>query len=110
MTANHNCRGDQVLGSQGGSLLQNGYLTRSNSSRFLLESLLAALAILAEAEQFAREYQFCYWAGPIATVRTEIYPREGNLAAAMAALEPPRRQAEARAWHHESLRALLLQA
>lgn len=95
-----------------------------------------ALTTLAEADRFARQHQFGQWDGPITAVRIQALLRQSHLnaaarlagnhdlpisqarvhlaqgepAAALAVLEPARRQAEANAWRDERIQALLLQA
>lgn len=95
-----------------------------------------ALTTLAEADRFARQHQFGQWDGPITAVRIQALLRQSHLnaaarlagnhdlpisqarvhlaqgepTAALAVLEPVRRQAEANEWRDERLRALRLQA
>lgn len=95
-----------------------------------------ALTTLAQADRFARQHQFGQWDGPITAVRIQALLRQSHLnaaarlagnhdlpisqarvhlaqgepAAALAVLEPARRQAETNAWRDERLRALRLQA
>ncbi|MCB8943071.1 MAG: LuxR family transcriptional regulator [Ardenticatenaceae bacterium] len=96
----------------------------------------AALATLAEAEQFVQQKHFEHQLGGITAVRTQIHRQQGNLpaaaqlavahdlplsqarvklaqwepAAALALLEPVRQQAEANDWADLRLQVLLLQA
>lgn len=95
-----------------------------------------ALALLAEAEQFAQQRQFEQWAGVIADIRSRVLLRQGNLpaaaqiaedhdlpvsqarvllarndpAAALSLLEPVLRQAEARGWADQIAHVKVLQA
>jgi LuxR family maltose regulon positive regulatory protein len=95
-----------------------------------------ALTTLAEADRFVQERGFGHWDGEIAAVRIQIHLHQGNLtaaaqlaenqdlplsqarvhlaqdepAAALAVLEPVRRQAEANDLADKRLQALALQA
>ncbi len=95
-----------------------------------------ALAALAEADRFVRQHHFDHWVGEITAVRIQTFLHQGNLTAAaqlaethdlplsqarvklaqgdptaaLAALEPARRQATAREWADEQLRVTVLQA
>ncbi len=94
----------------------------------------AALATLAEAEQFVQQHHFNHQMGTITAVRLQTLLHQGNLTAAaqlaethdlplsqarvklaqgdptgaLAALEPVRRQAEAKDWADERLQVLVL--
>jgi LuxR family maltose regulon positive regulatory protein len=96
----------------------------------------AAETTLAETEQFVQQQHFEHWAGEIAAVRIQAHLHQGDLtaaarlaglydspinqarirlaqgdpAAALAHLEPVRRQAEARDWADLRLQVLVLQA
>ncbi|MCB8983764.1 MAG: LuxR family transcriptional regulator [Ardenticatenaceae bacterium] len=93
-----------------------------------------ALKLLAEADQFVQQRHFGHWMGAITAVRLQTLLHQGNLtaaaqlaeihdlplsqarmklaqgdpAAALAALEPARRQAEAKDWADERLQVLVL--
>jgi LuxR family maltose regulon positive regulatory protein len=95
-----------------------------------------AAALLAQADQFARQHNFVYRIPEVAAAQIPVLLRqgklaaathlaqqhqhpasqarvllaEGNPAAALALLEPVRREAEARGWQDERLKALVLQA
>ncbi len=95
-----------------------------------------ALAALAAADQFVQQHHFDHWVGEITAVRIQTFLHQGNLtaaaqlaathdlplsqariklaqgepAAALAALEPARQQAEAKEWADEQLQVLVLQA
>jgi LuxR family maltose regulon positive regulatory protein len=95
-----------------------------------------ALAALAEAGQFVQQHHFDHWLGAITAVRIQILLHQGNLTAAaqaaedhdlplsrarvhlaqndpnaaLALLEPLRRQAETRDWADEKLQVMVLQA
>ncbi len=97
---------------------------------------VGALATLAEADQFVQQHHFEHWLRAVTAVRIQILLHQGNLTAAaqlaethdlplsqarvklaqgdptaaLAALEPVRRQAEAKDWADERLQALILQA
>ncbi len=98
--------------------------------------ITAALTALDEADAFVQQHNFEHRPGEIAAVRIRALLRQGDLAAAarlaeqhdlplsrariqlaqdepaaaLATLEPVRRQAEAKAWVDEQLRVMLLQA
>jgi LuxR family maltose regulon positive regulatory protein len=95
-----------------------------------------AVAVLAEAEQFVRRHHFGHWMPEVVAVQVLTLLAQSNLAeaarlaqahdlalsqarvqlaqadpaAALALLEPLRRQAEARRWADERLKVLVLQA
>ncbi len=95
-----------------------------------------AAAILAEADQFLRQHNFAHRKAEVAAARVLVLLRQGNLTAAahlaqtqdlpislarvhleqgnpataLALLEPQRRQAEAKGWHDEQLKIMILQA
>jgi LuxR family maltose regulon positive regulatory protein len=95
-----------------------------------------AAAILAEADQFVRQHNFVYRMPEVAAAQVLTLLRQGNLAAAahlaqahelpisqarvhlaqgdtstaLAALEPLRRQVEAKGWEDERLKVMVLQA
>ena len=95
-----------------------------------------ALAALAEADQFVQKRQFDHWVGALTAVRIQtllyqgnltaaaqlvetqdlplsqarVHLAQGNPSAALAVLEPVRRQAEAKKWADEQLRVMVLQA
>lgn len=95
-----------------------------------------ALAMLAEADQFVQQHHFTHWVGAVTAVRIQTFLHQGNLTAAaqlannhdlpvsqarvhlaqndpnaaLALLEPVRRQAEARDWADEKLQVMVLQA
>lgn len=97
---------------------------------------VGALATLAEAEQFAQQHHFDHWLGVITAVRIQtflhqgkltaaaqlaethdvplsqarVHLAQGNPTAALAALEPMRQQAEAKAWVDQRLQVMALQA
>ena len=97
---------------------------------------VGALAALAEADQFVQHHHFGHWVGEITAVRIQTFLHQGKLtaaaqlaethdlplsqarvklaqsdpAAALAALEPARQQAEAKEWADEQLRVMVLQA
>jgi LuxR family maltose regulon positive regulatory protein len=98
--------------------------------------LPGAVAILAEAEEFLRQHKFMFRMPDVAAARVLTLVRQGNLSAAarlaeahelpisrarvhlaagdtsaaLAVLEPWRRQVEARGWADERLKVLLVQA
>ena len=95
-----------------------------------------ALTALAEADQFVQQHHFDQWVGAVTAVRIQTFLHQGNLTAAaqlaethdlplsqarvklaqgdptaaLAALEPTRRQAEAKEWADEQLQVMVLQA
>ncbi|MCO6450768.1 MAG: tetratricopeptide repeat protein [Caldilineales bacterium] len=96
----------------------------------------SALTTLAEADQFVQRHHFAHWQNGITSVRIQTLLQQDNLAeaaqlaetydlpisqarihlaqgdpnAALAVLEPIRRQAEAKNWADERLQAMVLQA
>jgi LuxR family maltose regulon positive regulatory protein len=98
--------------------------------------VMSATAMLEKAEQFVRQHEFTRLAPKIAAAQVRILLRQGNIAAAaqvaeayelphsqarvhlaqgdpaaaLAALEPWRRRAEARHWADEQLKVKILQA
>jgi LuxR family maltose regulon positive regulatory protein len=98
--------------------------------------VMSATAMLEKAEQFVRQHKFTRLAPKIAAAQVRILLRQGNIAAAaqvaeayelphsqarvhlaqgdpaaaLAALEPWRRRAEARHWADEQLKVKILQA
>ncbi len=95
-----------------------------------------AAAILAQVDQFVRQHDFVHRMPEVAAAQVLVLLRQGNLAAAahlaqthdlpmsqarvhlaqgdtsaaLAALEPLRRQAEAKGWEDERLKVMILQA
>ncbi len=95
-----------------------------------------ALATLAETDQFVQQHRFLHWQNGITAVRIQTLLHQGNLTAAaqlaedhdlpysrarvhlaqndpnaaLALLEPVRRQAEAKDWADEILQVMVLQA
>jgi LuxR family maltose regulon positive regulatory protein len=97
---------------------------------------LGTLTTLAEVEQFVKQHHFGHWDGEITAVRIQTFLQQGNLiaaaqlaethdlpfsrarvhlaqgesAAALAALDPVRQQAEINSWADQRLQAMILQA
>ncbi len=95
-----------------------------------------AATVLAEADQFLRQHNFAHRRAEVAAARVLVLLRQGNLAAAahlaqtqdlpislarvhlkqgdpaaaLAILEPRQRQAEAKGWHDEQLKIMILKA
>ncbi len=95
-----------------------------------------ATAMLAQADQFVRQHDFVHWMPEIVAVQVRTLLHQGNLAAAahlaqmhdlpisqarvhlaqgepsaaLAVLEPLRRQVEAKGWADEQLKVMVLQA